>query len=96
MKIKMDEEEFYIDFMFRGRNYTGLVATRQRDGISSFVVRYSMEPAHLIENTIELLPVVCEESEPLEWHEIPDTITNKFTEYSLIRVIGDSLEGRDI
>jgi hypothetical protein len=96
MKIIMDDEEFYIDFMFRGRNYTGLVATRQRDGISTFVVRYYMEPAHLTEKTIELLPVICEESEPLEWHEISNSIDNKFTELSLIRVIGDSLEGRDI
>ncbi len=92
----MDDEEFYIDFMYRGRNYTGLVATYQRNGISTFVVRYSMEPAHSTEKTIELCPVVTDESEPLEWYEIPDNAENKFTELSLIKVIGDSLEGREI
>jgi hypothetical protein len=92
----MDDEEFYIDFMFRGRNYTGLVVTRQRGGMSTFVVRYSMEPAHLIKRTIELCPVVSEESEPLEWHEIPGNTDNKFTEHSLIKIIGDALEDREI
>ena len=92
----MDNEEFYIDFMFRGRNYTGLVAINQRDSLSTFTVRFSMEPAHVFEKTIELCPVVSEESEPLEWQEILGGTGNKFTEFSLVKVIGEALEGREI
>jgi hypothetical protein len=93
----MDDEEFYIDFMFKGRNYTGLVAINQRSSISTFIIRYSMEPARLFENSIELCAVVGEETEPLEWLEInEETENNRLTELSLVKVIGEALEGREI
>jgi hypothetical protein len=92
----MDSEEFAIGFSFKGRDYSGIVITNERAGSSTFVVRYSMEPARQFEKTVEITPVSGEETDHVEWEEVVDEVGEKMSDSSLIQVIGEAVEDREV
>jgi hypothetical protein len=89
----LDNEEFLIEFNFKGSLYTGIVRPREKKNTSTYIIRYSRKYMRQMEKRIELSAIVGKETEPLSWEEVPVKTNQPETEKGLIRVIGEALEG---
>jgi hypothetical protein len=88
----IDDEEFLIEFNFKGSLYTGIVSANEKSKTSTYVVRYSRKYLRKLEKTIKLSAIAGNETDPLDWEEVPKKTNQTEAEKGLIRVIGEALE----
>jgi hypothetical protein len=88
----MENEEFAIEFSYKGCDFSGLVISNERNGRPTFIIRYSIEPARQFERTVELMAIVGEGSMPSGWKEVADEIGQRPADKGLVIAIGEALE----
>ena len=92
----MENEEFTIEFSFKGWDYTGRVTINEGKNNYTYTVHYSLNHSPQFEKLIELLAVVTEIEGPLEWEEVANDLHLKKADKGLINAIGYTLEDREM
>ena len=87
----MDEDQFEIEFSYKGQDYQGIVSPGGRKDLT-YVVQYSQIQNPQFEKTVE----ICAEQVGGKWQEQPDEVGEIATEADLIREIGEAIETRDM
>ena len=85
-------EVFKLNFCYDGEQFINYVTIGVRQGLSTFIIRYTSESEHSVENIIEIFPLIQSESEPLLWYEINNEEGQSLIKNNLACAIGDTLE----